>query len=186
MTATAQSFQSTGAERASAQLPRTLGELRRLSASQAEALYFEAATPRPDALAGDYAGYLLGARVVGLGEAFSIQRINQRALPWKGKFFADSDAQRGAGGNRVALGRLRTTIWPFATHVAPSRFGSGNALHIDYDLPRNPVWLRRGVFDELRQLAPDLFVGLGGLHVAGEDRFIFSWAVCPVGSPAAS
>ena len=181
MTATAQRPRATTETTGhSGERPQSFTELRRLTAEQIEALYFKADTPTPEAFTGDYDGYLLGGRVVGVGKAFPIHAVNQPVLPWKGKVFSRSRGARGAGGNRIAVGALRTTIWPFETWVGPSRLGTGTTLHIDYDLPRNPFWLRYGIFDELRQLGPELFLGLGGLRVAGADRFIFSWAVRPV------
>ena len=62
----------------------------------------------------------------------------------------------------------------------PSQFGGDPSLLISYDLEDNPFWLRRGVFDEIKKLRDDLFLGKGGVKVGGHNRFVFTWAIAKV------
>ncbi len=156
---------------------RTFDDLLGLTPEELEVAYRDAATPAPTAFDGEYDGILLGGRIVGLGGAFPVKFVNRPILPWKGKVFSDSSAGGGSGGNRIVVGPLRRHLLPFRTQVGPSRFGEIPALHVDYDIPANPSWFRKLMFDELKQLDDDLFLGIGGIRIAGKDRFLFSWAL---------
>ena len=155
-------------------------DLLRMDAAQIAALYARAATPSLQELDGDYDGTLLRAQILPLRRTIGLAAVNRPWLPWKGKVFFRTPGARGKGGNRWATWRSARTIWPFETAVVPSRFGGGPALLVDYDVPGNPLWLRRGVFDELKKLDDGLYLGMGGIGPggAGPRRAIaFSWAL---------
>ncbi len=156
---------------------RSFDDLLSLTPEELEATYRDAATPAPTAFDGEYDGILLGGRVVGLGGAFPVNFVNTSLSPWKGKVFLDSSAEGGSGGNRIVLGPIRRVLLPFRTHIGPSRFGEIPALHVNYDIPENPAWFRKLMFDELKQLDDDLFLGIGGVRIARKDRFLFTWAL---------
>jgi hypothetical protein len=79
---------------------------------------------------------------------------------WDGKTFSSTSDREGVGINRIqvrgALGRQ--TLFPFKTHFAPSAVDGAPAFVLDYDLPENPPWIRK-IHDEIREVAPGLFLG---------------------------
>jgi len=161
-----------GRPRTNAAAPLELRDLRRLSGQELDALYEAATTPSLEELDGPYEGALLRWT---LTPAMRTADLGAPArLPWQGKVFF---AAEGRGANRFAVGRHERHVWPFETRHVPSRFGGAPALSIDYDLPENPLWLRRGVFDELKKLRDGLYLGKGGLRLGGDRSIVFTWAV---------
>lgn len=79
---------------------------------------------------------------------------------WEGKTFAASSATRGVGHNRVAIPRAlgRQNLFPFDTSFGPSAIDGQPTLILDYDLAVNPGYIRH-VHDEIREVAPGLFLG---------------------------
>lgn len=154
--------------------PLTLSDLLRLSPAQLDQAYEAASTPTIGGLDGDYDGILLSGRFPPRPRQVAIGFVNRLWLPWRGKSF-DGAAQRGS--NRLRLAGRAIAIWPFQTRIVPSQFGGLPALLIDYDIPDNPRWLRRTFFDELKQLREGLYLGVGGVRLAGRDRFWFHWAL---------
>lgn len=152
----------------------TLSDLRALSADELERAYAAAATPALGALDGPYDGALLDVWMPPNGKRLSVERLSGPWLPWRGKRFTRESLR---GGNRFRIVGGERTIWPFATRIAPSQFGGGDALWIDYDLPTNPTWLRQGVFDELKELRDGLYLGVGGVRLGGKPRLLFHWAI---------
>jgi len=149
----------------------TLADLLRLSPAELDAAYAGARTPLD--LDGDYDGVLLTAQFPPRPRQFGVAGVN-RALPWRGKTFTAAEAR---GANRFRLAGRDFTLWPFATQVVPSQFDGAPTLLVDYDLPGNPAFFRHGVFDELRQLRPGLYLGIGGIRLGGRNRFLFHWAL---------
>lgn len=83
-----------------------------------------------------------------------------RSFVWEGKTFEASSDMRGVGHNRVfvpkALGRQN--LFPFATSFGPSAIDGKPTLVLDYDLDVNPGYIRH-IHDEIREVAPGLFLG---------------------------
>ncbi len=156
----------------------TLDDLMRMNAADLEELYLAAATPALDELRGDYAGRVFVATLLPMRRSFSIKAANGPWLPWKGKVFLTATREGGTGANRIVAGPVRRHIWPFETSITPSRFGGKEALRIGYDLDGNPGWLRRRVTDELKRVNRDLYLGVGGLKLAGSRELIFYWGLC--------
>ena len=57
----------------------------------------------------------------------------------------------------------------FETSVAPSRAGDFDAVHLDYSHDSNPPLVRQ-VKDEVREVAPGLWLGLAYLHLRDGDH----------------
>jgi len=79
---------------------------------------------------------------------------------WDGKtFHAHSDGE-GEGINRIRIaGALgRQNLFPFHTRFGASAVDGQPTLVLDYDLAQNPPWIRK-VHDEIREVAPGLFLG---------------------------
>ncbi|MBI2894173.1 MAG: SDR family oxidoreductase [Deltaproteobacteria bacterium] len=164
-----------------AEAPVALRDLRRMSGSELDALYRGAPAPSLEELDGPYDGVLLRWKLAPAMRAVDV--IAPGRLPWQGKVFFGGG--RRAGANRFAVGRLERHVWRFETKLVDSRFDGGQALAIDYDLPDNPGWLRRGVFDELRKIGGGLYLGKGGVRLGRGSAIEFSWAVTKARAAAA-
>jgi hypothetical protein len=147
--------------------------LRELSALDGEALaerYWRAQTPTLDEMVGDFDGRMLAAPPL-RGALGALWRtvVGSELFPWRGKSFSAPTAtgERGDGVNRVFTDRWRA--FRFATYLARSRAGDFDALHIDYDLPTNPFFVRavRAVRDEIRRVGPGVYLGQSYLVLRG-------------------
>ena len=94
---------------------------------------------------------------------------------WEGKTFQATSDTRGDGFNRVSvpsvLGRQR--LFPFATSFGPSAIDGAPTLVLDYELTVNPPYIRR-IHDEIREVAPGLFLG-PAMWKRGGDKALVLW-----------
>jgi len=156
----------------------SLEGLKNKGCDELDGMFAAALVPTPDELEGAYDGLLLTGNLPPAPRHFPIAKVQQPWWPWKGKvFYTSTDSRRGHGANRLVAGPIRRERWRFETAVGPSRFDGRDALLLDYDLPGNPLWLRRGVIDELRKVKDGLYLGKGGIVVLGQTRFVFLWAL---------
>jgi len=72
-------------------------------------------------------------------------------------------------GGRVFDRGERGVMFRFTTRIGRSRAGDFDALHIDYDQPGNPFFVRR-IADELREIGRGLYLGQGYAIVGGSPR----------------
>ena len=99
------------------------------------------------------------------------------AFPWAGKSFAASTADEGTGINRVRLpGGIKRTWFPFATTMGRSAIDDEPCILLDYDRDDNP-WVVRKIRDELRQVAPKLFLGPAMLITPTKPRLLMYFAL---------
>lgn len=143
--------------------PLTLDSLARQSFAALEARYRAARPPRSmHAVDGAPKGRMLAVRYVDGAPVARLLRAfaASPAFVWDGKTFAAHSDEDGTGINRIRIpGALgRQDLFPFATHFRPSELDGAPALVLDYDLPRNPPWIRK-IHDEIREVAPGLFLG---------------------------
>jgi hypothetical protein len=149
----------------------TLDDLARRSYADLESLYRSApsaATLR--AIDGKPKGRMLAVRSVeqtplaGPIRAFAASS----SFVWDGKTFASLSDQEGTGINRVQIpGALgRQNLFPFRTLFGPSAIDGERTLILDYDLSENPPWIRK-IHDEVREVAPGLFLGPAMWKAAG-------------------
>jgi hypothetical protein len=148
-----------------------------MSPSQLEALFESAEAPDAAELLGEYRGVLLTGQFPPSELRFSLRLANGPWLPWKGKVFSPATGDRGGGANRFVLAGRKLKLWPFETHPSTSRFGGRPVLEIDYDIPKNSRLMRRTIFDELKRVGPNLYLGKGGVSLAGRHVFVFLWAI---------
>ncbi len=111
-----------------------------------------------EALAGAPRGRMLAVR--GLDQGMPSEAIRRFAsaafFPWGGKSFRGR-GEIGSGINRVwLLGRRE--LFPFATVIQPSVIDARPCVALDYDLGENPGFIR-AIHDEVREVAPGLFLG---------------------------
>ena len=137
----------------------TLDGLAAMSPAQLARVYAAGTVPGSLAeLNGDREGRMLAVR--GAGKGFVARRLAQLAksklFPWEGKrFTSKKSAKTGKGVNRVKIaGRL----FPFETTIRKSPRDGRLAIALNYDLPANPAPIRR-IYDELREVAPGVFLG---------------------------
>jgi len=166
-------------ERHGASSIRSLDDLARLSATELAELY-DAGTV-PDSLAaldGDLVGRMLAIRGLDRGAAFQALAsfARSRRFPWAGKSFRSKDAGHGTGINRVNLGRSggKHRVFPFATRVAASVVDDRPTIALDYDSPDNPPMIR-AIVDEVREVAPRIFLGPACLKRKGNKPVVVLW-----------
>jgi hypothetical protein len=149
----------------------SLDDLAACGADELLALYREASVPTLAEVSGDLTGRMLA--FPGLGRGLLARALRAfarwRHFPWRGKSFALLDANRGEGINRVFGGTRRW--FRFETSIAPSRAGAFPALHLDYDNPGNPFYIR-AIKDEIRRVAPGLYLGQAYLLTSKRARLV--------------
>jgi hypothetical protein len=155
-----------------------LAALRRMSFKELDALY--RAGRRPSALSdldGDAVGAMLAWRSPATGPLAWLLRTfgGSSAFPWEGKSFKSRSNDLGEGINRVKLfGKRRW--FPFKTRFDASFLDGAPTFVLDYSGPRNPPFIR-SIADEVREVAPRLYLGPAALLVKGKPRPILFFAV---------
>lgn len=156
---------------------RTLDELAALDVAQLEALYRAGQVTSLHALDGSPVCRMLAIRGLDHGVPFrAIAGLAAaRFFPWAGKSFEASGDGAGTGINRIRLGGgLRW--FPFQTRVEPSAIDGKPCILLDYDHAPNPKPIRM-IRDELREVAPGLFLGPAMLDTGkGAPRLILFFA----------
>jgi hypothetical protein len=143
---------------------RTLDGLAGKGPDELMALYKAACTPALDDLDGKLSGRMLA---VPRAQAPHVRSwldkfARSRLFPWQGKTFTHETANHGHGVNRL-LGE-RVAWFRFHTYIGPSHAGEFDAVHLDYSHDGNPPLVRK-VKDEVREVAPGLFLGLAYLSM---------------------
>lgn len=155
-----------------------LAALRRMKYDELEKLY--RAAKRPSALSdlnGDAVGAMLAWRTPRTGPlAWLLRTFGESSIfAWKGKSFQSLSADAGEGINRVTFfGKRRW--FPFGTRFAASFLDGEPAFLLDYARPGNPP-LIKSIVDEVREVAPKLYLGPAALNVGGRPRPILFFAV---------
>ena len=152
-----------------------LTALRQMSFKDLDALY--RAGKRPSALSdldGDAIGAMLAWRSPAL--AWMLRSFGaSTAFPWEGKTFQSQTSDLGSGINRVKLfGKRRW--FPFKTRFEASFLDGQPTFRLDYSGPANPPFIR-SIVDEVREVAPRLYLGPAALLVKGRPRPILYFAV---------
>jgi len=149
-----------------------------MSFTELDALY--RAAPRPASIAdlnGDAIGAMLAWRSPRTGPVASLLSSfgSSGAFPWEGKTFTSEGNERGKGINRInLLGKRRW--FPFATRFDASFLDGKPTFVLDYSGPGNPPLIRQ-IVDEVREVAPRLFMGPAALKIGGRPRPILFFAV---------
>jgi len=154
----------------------TLDDLARLPPDGLMELYRQAKTPRLADLDGKLDGRMLAApRAQEPHVRRWLDRFAKSGLfPWQGKTFEHETAEHGHGVNRL-LGE-RVSWFHFETSIGPSKAGDFDSVHLDYGHDGNPP-LVRDVVDEVREVAPGLWLGLAYLHLDDGDHLACYFAV---------
>ena len=155
-----------------------LAGLRRMSFKELDALY--RAGKRPSALSdldGDAVGAMLAWRSPARGPLAWLLRTfgASTGFPWEGKSFKSQSNDLGEGINRIKL--LGKRRWfPFKTRFDASFLDVKSTFLLDYSGPGNPPFIR-SIVDEVREVAPRLYLGPAALLVKGKPRPILFFAV---------
>jgi hypothetical protein len=155
-----------------------LSALRRMDFKELETLY--RAGKKPSALSdldGNARGAMLawrspaGGPIAWLLKVFGASTI----FPWEGKSFKSETRDLGAGINRINL--FRKMRWfPFKTRFDASFIDGQPSFILDYSGPGNPPMIQ-SIVDEVREVAPGLYLGPAALLVRGKPRPILFFAV---------
>jgi hypothetical protein len=148
----------------------SLEDLARMRPAALAALYATARTPALRDMDGDLAGRMLAVTALPRWMAGILRWFaGWRSFPWRGKSFTARDDGHGEGINRVFGDRSPRRWFRFDTFVAASRAGAFDAVQLDYDNPGNPGFIR-AIKDEVREVAPGLYLGLAYLMWRGRPR----------------
>jgi len=156
----------------SAPQPRSLDDLAALEPAALADLYSGAATPVLRDMEGHLKGRMLAVTVLPRW-MFGILRwfAGWSRFPWRGKSFKGGESGRGEGINRVFGDKNPRRWFRFDTFLAPSRAGTFDAVQLDYDNPGNPGFIR-AIKDEVREVAPGLYLGLAYLMWRGHPKLM--------------
>lgn len=147
-----------------------LDDLLAATEPELERLYASASVPEIEDVAGALRGRLLAVRGLPAAIARPLRRwASSSRFPWRGKTFRPIDPARGRGKNRVVSDRFE--LYPFVTFIGKSNAGDFDALHLDYDLPENPFFIRP-IRDEIRELSPGLWLGQAYLALSSGMRLV--------------
>ena len=152
--------------------PVTLDDLAGLGPSDLEALYLDARPGWPTSTAISWAA--CWRRRLCRGGCVPCCGALRPGAGFRGAaraFSAKGDDPRGEGINRVFGGRFARRWFRFETFMAPSRAGDFTAFQLDYDNPGNPGFIR-AIKDEVREVAPGLFLGQAYLMWRGRPRLM--------------
>jgi len=152
-----------------------LDDLVYLEHDELRALYEGARAPAIGDLSGPLRGRMLA--VPALPDLItSLPRAWARTqrFPWRGKTFTPRTADAGDGINRVVSDRV--SLFRFTTRIAPSRHDRAPALELDYDHRENPFFIR-AIEDEVRTIAPGLWLGQAWLRVGAQKTFVLWFAL---------
>ena len=155
-----------------------LAALRLMNFAQLEQLYRDGR--RPAALSdldGDAMGAMLAWRTPARGPiAWLLRSFGASSVfPWEGKTFKSEQPDLGTGINRINL--LKKMRWfPFKTRFDASFLDGRPSFILDYSGPGNPPFIR-SIVDEVREVAPGLYLGPAALLVRDRPRPILFFAV---------
>jgi hypothetical protein len=154
-----------------------LAALRRLTFVELDELYRNGKKPNTIAdLDGHARGAMLAWRRPGTGPLAWLLRSfgGSAAFPWEGKSFAGT-IEAGTGINRVNFFGKRNWF-PFKTRFGQSFLDGAPTFVLDYSGPGNPPFIR-SIVDEIREVAPGLYLGPAALNFKGRPRMVLYFAV---------
>ena len=155
-----------------------LAGLHQMNFEQLDQLYRSGKRPATISdLNGDARGAMLAWRVPGRGPVAWLLRVfgASSLFPWEGKSFKSQSNDQREGINRVNL--LKKMRWfPFKTRFDASFLDGNPTFVLDYSGPGNPPFIR-SIADEVREVAPGLYLGPAALVVKGKPHPILFFAV---------
>ena len=155
-----------------------LAGLQQMDFKQLDELYREGKRPAAISdLNGDAKGAMLAWRSPASGPVAWLLRAwgTSSLFPWEGKSFKSHGNDLGEGINRVNF--FKKMRWfPFKTRFEASFLDGKPSFLLDYSGPGNPP-LIRSIVDEVREVAPGLYLGPAALLVKGKPRPILFFAV---------
>jgi len=169
MSAIAQTFEETSV--------LDLAALRRMSYTELSELYLSAKRPNfVSDLDGHARGAMLAWRTPRSGPLAWLLRAfgGSASFPWEGKSF-EGTSDEGTGINRVTFFGKRKWF-PFKTRFDASFLDGKPSFVLDYSGPGNPPFIR-SIVDEVREVAPGLYLGPAALNFRGRPRPVLFFAV---------
>ena len=154
-----------------------IAALRRLSYRELDELYRAASSPRAISdLNGHARGAMLAWRHPQMGPLAWLLRVfgASTGFPWEGKSF-DGESERGKGINRVNFFGKRKWF-PFKTRFDASFVDGKPTFVLDYSGDGNPPMIR-SIVDEVREVAPGLYLGPAAIKIKGRPRRVLFFAV---------
>lgn len=158
----------------------SLDALAALASDELDGLYRTATVSRSmHAADGALVGRMLAVRGLPALVAGPLRRFAaSRSFVWEGKTFSAASDTRGVGHNRVHIPKAlgRQNLFPFETSFGASAIDGNPTLILDYDLAVNPTYIRH-IHDEIREVAPGLFLGPAMWKGAGGASLVLWFAL---------
>jgi len=154
-----------------------IAALRRMSYSELDDVYRTATCPRVISDVNGHArGAMLAWRSPQTGPLAWLLRAfgASTGFPWEGKSF-DGERDRGTGINRVNFFGKRKWF-PFKTRFDASFVDGKPTFVLDYSGDGNPPMIR-SIVDEIREVAPGLYLGPAAIKIKGRPRRVLFFAV---------
>ncbi len=156
----------------------TLADLRSMTFRELDDLYRRTAPPVSiSKLDGHARGAMLAWKRPAGGPLARLLRAigNSSGFPWEGKSFTSVNSAHGSGINRINL--LTNMRWfPFKTRFDASFLDGKPTFVLDYSGDGNPPLIRQ-IVDEVREVAPGLYMGPAALRFRGRPRPVLFFAV---------
>ena len=138
----------------------TSEDLPAMSFEELGKVYRKGKVPKAAALDGDYLGKVFAIsdeQTINVLFAPVKKLADTPFFPWRGKSFCviGSDV---SGINRLFSDVLPLRVFRFETRVEKSLFDDSDTLVLNYDLPGNPMAIKK-VRDELREVGTNLLLG---------------------------
>lgn len=150
--------------------PITATELERLSTPELVELFARLAPPAVTDMQGEYAARLL-AQPNWLAGVVGRTLLDNSLQLWLCKAFRPVDDATGRGYNTFQQGQRVVQRFPMGTQLAPSRFDGKPAFQLIYRHFHSLCGTVHMV-DEVRRVAPDLYLGLGTYGFTAAQRRI--------------
>jgi hypothetical protein len=152
----------------------SLGSLASMTLPELDALYQAGRAPKLSDLKGNLDGRYLSMdalRGVPNLEGTVDFLASTLMLFWKGKTYTpNADGKTGTGYNRIFNDSFQMAH--FETSMGKSRAGNFQALQMSYDVDGNLPGIRN-IRDEVREVAPGVYLGQAYLTLGGKDTFLF-------------
>lgn len=148
----------------------TKEEVLRATPQALRALFAQLPAPAVDEMQGEYAARLLaqGSWLAGAGDRLLLRNPYRC---WLCKAFRPTDADAGRGYNTFLKGGRVVQAYPMATRLAPSRFDGRPAYTLVYR-HFHSACASVHMVDELRRVAPGLYLGMGTWGFSAAQRRI--------------
>jgi hypothetical protein len=143
-----------------------LDDINKLSMKEIVKLFHAAPSPEFTSIKGEYQAEVLSVGKLGFVASFYTHHLFGPGR-WQGKGFLPQENSKGYGYNLFSARQSETPVRTrkMDTYIDKSNIDDGDSFHLDY-APHNS-FLNSTMHDEIREINPTLYLGLGYMGVGG-------------------